>query len=95
MTMGGPQPVTSGSGGPRRPANAKEPKGNPLGLSSFCEAAATFADAPGIDQMQAITPLVMVHTFADCECVALAFHEGGGPGISVTVTVTFCDGLKP
>ena len=48
-----------------------------------------------IHQMQAITPLTIVHTFADCECVALALHEGGGPGISVTVTVTFCDGLKP
>jgi hypothetical protein len=37
----------------------------------------------------------MVQTFADCECVALASHVGGGPGLSVTVTVTFCDGLKP
>ena len=47
------------------------------------------------NQMQAITPLTIVHTFADCVCVALALHEGGGPWISVTVTVTFCDGLKP
>ena len=45
--------------------------------------------------MQVITPLVKSHTFADCECVALPLQEGGGPGRSVMVTVTFCDGLKP
>jgi hypothetical protein len=44
---------------------------------------------------QAITPLTMLQTFADCEWVALPVHEGGGPGRFVIVTVTFCDGLKP
>ncbi len=47
------------------------------------------------DQTQVITPLVMSHVFADCECVAVALHEGGGPATLVTTTVTFCDGLKP
>jgi hypothetical protein len=37
----------------------------------------------------------MVQTFADCECVAVASHEGGGPTVEFTTTVTFCDGLKP
>ena len=30
-----------------------------------------------------ITPLVMSQTFADCECVAVPLHEGGGPGRSL------------
>src|SRR6185503_18873119 len=34
-------------------------------------------------------------TLADCECVAVALHEGGGPATFTTTTVTFCDGLKP
>src|SRR3954470_24191474 len=37
----------------------------------------------------------MSHVFADCECVAVALHGGGGPATLVTTTVTFCDGLKP
>lgn len=45
--------------------------------------------------MQVITPLVMLQTFADCECVAVALQSGGGPATAVTTTVTFCDGLKP
>ena len=48
-----------------------------------------------LDQTQVIRPLAMVQTFADCEWLAWALHEGGGPGTSVTTTVTFCDGLKP
>jgi hypothetical protein len=44
---------------------------------------------------QAITPLIMVQVFADCECVAVPLHEGGGPTTFVITTVTFCDGLKP
>jgi hypothetical protein len=42
-----------------------------------------------------ITPFTMLQTFADCECVAVALHEGGGPATFTTTTVTFCDGLKP
>src|SRR3954463_9938265 len=37
----------------------------------------------------------MSQVFADCECVAVALHEGGGPATFTTTTVTFCDGLKP
>jgi hypothetical protein len=44
---------------------------------------------------QAITPLIMVQVFADCECVAVPLHEGGGPTTFAITTVTFCDGLKP
>ena len=95
MTMGGPQGVTSASGIPAGPVTQKSPRGVPLGLRSFRETAATCAGAPAVNQRQVITPLTMLHTFADCECVALALHAGGGPGMSVTVTVTFCDGLKP
>src|SRR3954447_17424579 len=37
----------------------------------------------------------MSQVLADCECVAVALHEGGGPATLVTTTVTFCEGLKP
>ncbi len=47
------------------------------------------------NQVQVITPLVIAQVLADCECVAVAFHEGGGPATAVTTTVTFCDALKP
>ena len=47
------------------------------------------------DYTQVITPLVMLHTFADCECVAVAFHEGGGPAAFTATIVTFCDGVNP
>jgi hypothetical protein len=39
--------------------------------------------------------LVIAQVFAVCVWLAVALHEGGGPALSVTVTVTFCDGLKP
>jgi hypothetical protein len=42
-----------------------------------------------------MTPLTMLQTFADCECVAVPLHEGGGPATFTITTVTFCDGLKP
>ena len=44
---------------------------------------------------QAITPLTMVQTLADCECVAVPLHDPGGPATFTMTTVTFCDGLKP
>jgi hypothetical protein len=44
---------------------------------------------------QPITPLSMVQTFADCECVAVPLQLGGGPRVFTITTVTFCDGLKP
>lgn len=47
------------------------------------------------DYAQVITPLVMSQVFADCECVAVALHEGGGPATLVTTIVTFCDGVNP
>ena len=47
------------------------------------------------DYAQVITPLVISQVFADCECVAVALHEGGGPATFVTTTVTFCDGVNP
>jgi hypothetical protein len=47
------------------------------------------------DYAQVITPFVMVHVFADCEWVAVPFHEGGGPGRAVATIVTFCDGVNP
>src|SRR5947207_14199725 len=47
------------------------------------------------DYSQVITPLVISQVLADCECVAVALHEGGGPATLVTTTVTFCEGLKP
>jgi hypothetical protein len=37
----------------------------------------------------------MLQVLADCECVAVPLHEGGGPGMLMITTVTFCDGLKP
>jgi hypothetical protein len=36
---------------------------------------------------QAITPLIMLQTFADCECVAVPLHEAGGPGRFVMTAV--------
>ena len=47
------------------------------------------------DYTQVITPLVMSQTFADCECVAVALHEGGGPATFTATIVTFCDGVNP
>ena len=47
------------------------------------------------DYAQVITPFVMLHVLADCVCVAVAFHEGGGPGASIATIVTFCDGVNP
>ena len=47
------------------------------------------------DYAQVITPLVMSQVFADCECVAVALHDGGGPATLVTTIVTFCDGVNP
>src|SRR5437868_6047505 len=49
----------------------------------------------GLYQVQVITPLVISQVFADCECVAVALHDGGGPATAVTTIVTFCDGVKP
>ena len=73
---------------------AKRARGKSLGL--FLSAKRRrHAPALVVHYAQAITPLVMVQTFADCECVALPVHEGGGPTRFVMVTVTFCDGLKP
>jgi hypothetical protein len=51
--------------------------------------------ALNIHQVQVITPLVIAQVFADCECVAVALHDGGGPATAVTMTVTFCEGEKP
>ena len=72
----------------------REPEGFPSGSLLFAKRR-RYAPALVVHYTQAITPLVMVQTFADCECVALPAHEGGGPGRFVIVTVTFCDGLKP
>ena len=47
------------------------------------------------DHTQVITPLVIAQTLADCECVAVAFHEGGGPAAFTATIVTFCDGVNP
>jgi hypothetical protein len=47
------------------------------------------------NQVQVITPFVMSQTFAVCVWLAVALHDGGGPATAVTMTVTFCDGLKP
>lgn len=47
------------------------------------------------DYTQAITPPVMLHVFADCECVAVALHSGGGPARLTATIVTFCDGVNP
>ena len=47
------------------------------------------------DYTQVIRPLVMSQVFADCEWVAVALHEGGGPATLVATIVTFCDGVKP
>jgi hypothetical protein len=47
------------------------------------------------NQVQVITPPVIAQVFADCVWVAVASHEGGGPAVAVTVTVTFCEGVKP
>jgi hypothetical protein len=47
------------------------------------------------DYAQVITPLVISQVLADCECVAVALHEGGGPAAFVTTIVTFCDGVNP
>src|SRR2546423_6677302 len=40
-------------------------------------------------------PLVISQVFADCECVAVALQDGGGPATAVTTIVTFCEGVKP
>jgi len=48
-----------------------------------------------VNQVQVMTPAVMAQVFADCVCVAVAFHDGGGPATAVTTTVTFCEGVKP
>src|SRR5690349_9613788 len=48
-----------------------------------------------INQVQVITPLVMSQVFADCECVAVALQEAGGPALLVATIVTFCDGVNP
>ena len=47
------------------------------------------------NQVQVITPPIIEHVFADCVCVAVALHEGGGPATPVTTIVTFCEGVKP
>ena len=70
----------------------KEPGIYP-GLLSIAEW--RFAAPLNFHYTQAITPLTMLHAFADCVCEAVALHEGGGPAMFVTMTVTFCDGLKP
>ena len=46
-------------------------------------------------QVQVITPLVLLHVFADCECVAVPLHVAGGPATAVATIVTFCEGVKP
>ena len=74
--------------------NAKRARGISLGL--FLSAKRRrHAPALAVYYAQAITPLVMLHTFADCVWVAVPLHEGGGPAALVTTTVTFCDGLNP
>src|SRR4029077_14502917 len=45
--------------------------------------------------VQVITPLVMAQVLAVKECVAVAFHPGGGPATVTATTVTFCDGVNP
>jgi hypothetical protein len=47
------------------------------------------------DYTQVITPLVISQTFADCECVAFALQEGGGPATFTATIVTFCEGVNP
>src|SRR4051812_28316402 len=47
------------------------------------------------NQVQVITPPVISQVCADCECVAVALHEGGGPATFVATIVTFCDGVNP
>src|SRR5689334_6245834 len=47
------------------------------------------------NQVQVITPLVLLHVFADCECVAVPLHDAGGPATAVATIVTFCEGVKP
>jgi hypothetical protein len=37
----------------------------------------------------------MSQVLADCECVAVPLHEGGGPATFVATIVTFCEGVKP
>lgn len=54
-----------------------------------------FVSIDQADYTQVITPLVMSQTFADCECVAVPLHEGGGPATFTMTTVTFCDGVNP
>src|SRR6267378_6576052 len=47
------------------------------------------------DYVQVITPLVMSQVRAVKECVAVAFHPGGGPATVTATMVTFCDGVNP
>jgi len=47
------------------------------------------------DYTQVITPLVISQVLADCEWVAVALHEGGGPAAFTATIVTFCDGVNP
>lgn len=50
---------------------------------------------PDRHQVQTIEPLELLQVFADCECVAVAVHDWGGPATTVATIVTFCDGVKP
>jgi hypothetical protein len=47
------------------------------------------------DYVQVITPLVMAQVLAVKECVAVAFHPGGGPATVTATMVTFWDGVNP
>jgi hypothetical protein len=45
--------------------------------------------------VQTIAPVELSQVLADCEWIADAVHDCGGPATSDAVIVTFCDGVNP